>query len=426
MLLIYWKWKVGNAIVLLCDFLSIPYEVKDDSDKVDYTLYKVIIPSPGVPSHHDVYKTGKVKSELDFAYEHLPPTFSIIAVTGTDGKSTTSWIMYELLRQEFSDEKVYLSGNFDIPFSATILEILKKWQKDGHIVVEVSSFMAYSLDKFRPDYSIFTNFKPDHLNWHRDLQDYLDAKMHIIWRTKKKSIINEQIIVFAKEQHLAIDIPNNIRIFSQNEHLSYNFGHYDYIKGEDIIIAEKREYTLSETHFSWLHNAMNILSASIVASEIGISSDSIRSYLREITGLPHRLEKIGEKDGIIFVEDSKSTSAQSLEAALGSYGNNKNLFLIVWWSDKWDSFGYLWSRFHERVKAMVCIGATKELFADIAKWEDIPYLLTDSLSEGVTWLYRQGSVWDVLMLSPGCAGFWLFRDYLDRAEKFRDMIKKLP
>jgi UDP-N-acetylmuramoylalanine-D-glutamate ligase len=103
--------------------------MKDDADEKDLSLYEMIIPSPGIPSHHHVYTTGKVKSELDFAYEYLPSDFKIIAVTGTDGKSTTAWILSELLRQKFGEDTVYLSGNFDVPFSTTARDILMKKQK---------------------------------------------------------------------------------------------------------------------------------------------------------------------------------------------------------------------------------------------------------------------------------------------------------
>jgi UDP-N-acetylmuramoylalanine--D-glutamate ligase len=217
MYLIYWKWKVGSAIAELCRYLEIPYEICDDSDSsASYDRYEVIIPSPGVPSHHAIYQTGKVVSELDFAYQYLPSGFQMIAITGTDGKSTTSAIMYSILEKEFSGKKsVYLSWNFDIPFSATILQSLEKWETEGYIVVEVSSFMAYSLEKFVPDYSIFTNFKPDHLNWHSGIQDYFNAKMNLIHRTRVRSVMNEQIISFAREKNLEIDIPENVRVFSQ-------------------------------------------------------------------------------------------------------------------------------------------------------------------------------------------------------------------
>lgn len=422
MYLIYWKWKVGSAIVELCSYNWIPYEICDDSDSPNlYDSYEAIIPSPGIPGTHRIYQTGKILSELDFAYQFLPKKFDIVSVTGTDGKSTTSWIAYNILQKEFFGKKsVYISGNFDIPFSSTVLEILKKWEKKGIIVVEISSFMSYWIHSFRSTYTIFTNLKSDHLNWHSNLQEYFDAKMNLIKFTTKKSIFNYQILDFVKEKKLIIKIPQNLRVYQDIQVKK------DWTDGENITISRRNKYKLSDTNFSGLHNAMNLLSIGILASEMKICSKRMKQYFREITWLPHRLEKIGEKNGIIFVEDSKSTSSQSLEAALGSYGNTKNILLIVGWSDKWDSFVHLSQKFEDRVKAIVTIWATKEQFIAMAKEENIPYLSTDSLQDGVEWLYPKWINGDVLMISPGCASFGLFKDYLDRANQFRDAIKKLP
>ncbi len=422
MYLIYWKWKVGSAVAALCDFYGISYEICDDTNAPSsYHPYTVIIPSPGIPGHHPIYKTGKIMCELDFAYQFLPKSFQIVSITGTDGKSTTAWIMYNILEKEFSVKKsVYLSGNFDIPFSSTILEILKKWEEQWIIVVEISSFMAFCIQKYQSDYSIFTNFKPDHLNWHADLGEYLDSKMNIIHHTKKIAILNNQVIEFSQENNLDIVVPKNTRIFGNN--LSMRDG----TDGESIVISWDKTYALSETNFSGQHNAMNILACALVANEMDISSKQINEHLKTIKWLPHRLEVIWQKWGIIIVEDSKSTSAQSLAAALGSFGNTKNLLLIVWGSDKWDSFLHLSPMFQNRVRAVVCIGATKDKFVQIAEQENIPYFATDILDNWVDWLYEQGSIDDVLILSPGCASFGLFQDYLDRANQFRKAIEKLP
>jgi len=422
MYLIYWKGKVGSAIAELCNYKWIPYEIHDDSDVIEsFEKYEVIIPSPGIPGTHRIYQSGKILAELDFAYQFLPKNFDIVSITGTDGKSTTSWIVYNILQKEFFGKKsVYLSGNFDIPFSATILEILKKWEKKGIIVVEISSFMTHAIQSFQSTYSIFTNLKSDHLNWHIDLQEYLDAKIHLIEHTTKKSILNHQLFEFVKDKNLELVPPENIRIFQNLE------SKRDWTNGNDIMISGRKKYSLSETNFSGFHNAMNLLSVGILASEMKICSKRMKKYFSEINGLPHRLEKIWVKNGIIFVEDSKSTSSQSLEAALGSYGNTKNLLLIVWGSDKWDSFFHLSDIFKKRVKAMVAIGATKDQFISIALEKNLPYISTDSLQDAVDWLYEQWSSWDVLMISPGCASFGLFKDYLDRANQFREAIKKLP
>ncbi len=277
MTLIYWKWKVGSAVGALCDFRWIPYEIHDDSDMPSsFDRYEKIIPSPGVPASHRIYQSGKIISELDFAYQFLPKDFTIIAVTGTDGKSTTSWILYNLLKAEYGEKKVYISGNFDIPFSATVREILTKKQKRGYIVVEVSSFMSYSLERFSPEYSIFTNLKSDHLNWHGNIQEYLDAKMNLIHHTKKSSIINNQVIKFAWENKLNINIPENIRTFGNDISLR------DSTDGENIKISGRKRYLLSETHFSGQHNAMNILASTLVMNEMKICSKRTKEYLKLI------------------------------------------------------------------------------------------------------------------------------------------------
>ncbi len=441
MILIYWKWKVWQAVSRLAEHMSIGYHFcDDDSRPISYDMYDSIIPSPWIPESHEIYSTGKVVSELDFAYRFLPKWFKTFSVTGTDGKSTTSWILYNILEKEFSvkencnindinkvyERNVYISWNFDIPFSWTVLEILKKWQKKWYIVLEVSSFMSYGIVDFQTDYSIFTNFRTDHLNWHKDLQDYFDAKMKLMLHTKKRAVINTQVLHFAHENNLLYVWRDNFRIFSFWKNTR------DYTDGEGIIVSWKKKYLLSETMFVWNHNAMNILSCVLIMNELGVCSKRVREYIKDISWLSHRLEKIWEKREIIFVEDSKSTSSQSLEAALGSYlpkntdHSKKNLLIIVGGSDKGDSFEHLSSYFCERVKAMVCIGATKEKFILIAKKENIPYLVTDSLSDWANWLYKQWNSGDILILSPGCASFWLFRDYFDRANQFREAIKNLP
>jgi UDP-N-acetylmuramoylalanine--D-glutamate ligase len=155
-----------------------------------------------------------VISELDFADQFLPRGFKKISITGTDGKSTTTWILYSILQKEyFGKKKVYLSGNFDIPYSETVREILLTGEKKGIIVLEVSSFMAYAIRSFRSHYSIFTNLKPDHLNWHKDLQEYMDAKMNLMHHTTDGIALHDQILEFAAIEKLQIDIPEHTRIF---------------------------------------------------------------------------------------------------------------------------------------------------------------------------------------------------------------------
>jgi UDP-N-acetylmuramoylalanine--D-glutamate ligase len=240
-------------------------------------MYEAIIPSPGIPSSHRIYATGRVISELDFADQFLPKGFKKISITGTDGKSTTTWILYSILQKEyFGKKKVYLSGNFDIPYSETVREILLTGEKKGIIVLEVSSFMAYAIRTFQTNYSIFTNLKPDHLNWHKDLQEYMDAKMNLMHHTTDGIALHEQILEFVDTEKLHIDIPEHTRIFGVHPTLR------DSTDGVDIRISGRMAYRMSETHFSGLHNALNILSVTLITNMMKICSKHTRASLREI------------------------------------------------------------------------------------------------------------------------------------------------
>ncbi|MCK9271952.1 UDP-N-acetylmuramoyl-L-alanine--D-glutamate ligase [Candidatus Gracilibacteria bacterium] len=417
MILIYGKGKVGTALKEFLDYNKIESQIKDDSDNIsDFSPYDKIIPSPGVPPTNKIYKTGKIVGELDFIYSFLPKGFQIISVTGTDGKSTTAWIIYNILKQEFGDNKVFLSGNFDESFAKTVLDIQKSGLKSGYIVLEVSSFMAYNIDKFVSDYSIFTNFEKDHLNWHKDFKDYLNSKLKLFKNTKKKSIINSQILKKAKELSVNLDLENT-RIFGIENDLENR------VEASDIIVSGKKKCSIDETNFSGLYNALNILSSVIVLGELKVCSKRIREYLKNVSPLSHRLEFYKEINGIKFIDDSKSTSAQSLKAALESVGGN--ILLIAGGSDKGDDFEYLAPLLKEKVKHGELIGETSSKLGLLFNKNSISFHYAISMNDAVKKAYKFAESGDTILLSPGCASFGLFRDYLDRADKFREAVDEI-
>ena len=146
-IVIYGKGRVGNAVASLAKFLNIPHRIIDDTD-ADFSLKsnEILIPSPGVPPTNRAFlKPERMLAELDFAAAFLPKNTKLIGITGTDGKSTTTWMIYEMLRKEYGDNRVFVSGNFEVALSATVEEILQKEIKNPIIVVEISSFMAYGI-----------------------------------------------------------------------------------------------------------------------------------------------------------------------------------------------------------------------------------------------------------------------------------------
>jgi UDP-N-acetylmuramoylalanine--D-glutamate ligase len=417
MILIYWKWKTGNSLLEFCKYNEIEAEVRDDADgEVDFLKYSCIIPSPGVPPTNQIYKSKKIVGELDFIYSYLPKWFRIISVSGTDWKSTTAWIIYNLLKQEFGEDKVFLSWNFDVPFSGTVLDIQKRWLKKWYIVVEISSFMAYNIKKFKSDYSIFTNIETDHLNWHKDMKDYIWSKLKIFENTTKKSIINIQ--VKQKIEWLWMKFPlKDVRFFWTDNNLRDRF------ISHDIIVSNRKKYNLLNTNFFGAHNWLNILSSVLVWNEMKICSKRTKKYFKNIVWLPHRLELVKEIKWIKFIDDSKSTSANSLKAGLNAF--DWNIILIAGWSDKWDKFEWVDGLFKTKLKYGVLIWQTRDIFIKICKKTWVDYSTAESMDEAVKMAYEKAKKWDIVLLSPGCASFDMFKSYLDRAEKFREAVKDL-
>jgi UDP-N-acetylmuramoylalanine-D-glutamate ligase len=207
---IYGKGKVGTGLQNLASHIGLGTKMMDDQDAhFSAAEHDILIPSPGIPPNNRAYSGHNTISELDFAYRYLPKGFKIIAITGTDGKSTTAWITYELLRKEFGESMVFLSGNFEIPLSETVKIIRERGLKRGYVVVEVSSFMANGIGShlelldtlpegtrhgpFMADYTIFTNFETDHLDWHGCIEAYFQAKMNLIHHTKSRVIAHESL-----------------------------------------------------------------------------------------------------------------------------------------------------------------------------------------------------------------------------------------
>ena len=420
MILIYWKWRVGAWLEKLLSHLGLPYHICDDSDRPSsYEDYDIIIPAPWIPCTHEVYSTGKVVSELDFCSRYFPKSTYIITISGTDGKSTVTWMIYNLLRAIRNPKKVHISGNFEYPLSDTLSEILQlpSDQQDSHIIVtEVSSFMAYSLQEFSPDITIITNLESDHLNWHRNLQEYFLSKANLITRAKNTAFITKW--VYEKLHNIGYIFPGNISLYGTTIQESY----------PNIVLPNSQtSLNIHETKFLGPHNALNIDWALHVVESFIQSEEERKKViisLISLTWLPHRLEVVSHECDRIWIDDSKSTSCQSLKAALSGYQDNK-VVLIAGGSDKWDPFEWLEDSIRKSVSSAILIGATRDILAKKCRAAGIPYWISESMVDAVQRAYEHSHPWQTILLSPGCASFGMFRDYLDRAEQFREAVKLL-
>ncbi len=236
-----------------------------------------------MPPNNRAHSGDNVLSELDFAYRYLPKGFKIVSVTGTDGKSTTAWMLFELFRREYGDDRVFLSGNFEIPFSETVRKIREKGLVRGIVVIECSSFMLHDAGSkhslsmlkklpkgereggFKSDHSIFTNIESDHLNWHANLKEYLGDKLNLVRLTTGTAAVNVQIPERASSWKIPFEPLPQMRFFGALKNGAVPVGPNgtavrDWTDGADVAITGRKKYRMSETRFGGLHNALNVLS----------------------------------------------------------------------------------------------------------------------------------------------------------------------
>lgn len=409
-ILIYWKWVVGQSLIAFCEMEGLVYDNADDwNDEINFDEYEIIIPSPGISSSHPIYQTGKVVCELDFLASYIPKHFRIHAITGTDGKSTTSWILYHFLKRNFPDTAVYIGGNFGKPLAEILMEIISSGQSEGDIVLEVSSFMAYHIEKFQATNSILTNLHPDHLDWHKDLQEYFQAKLNLLGHTKELIVYPKSCLVHLPELNY---FPINSIVMEDN-----------IIQISEWVLQLDKDLFLdiSDRQLYWDHNIRNIYLAASLAVKLGISVKKLSETLSEISSLPHRLQKNSEKYWRIWVDDSKATTAQSLYAALWAFEPLK-VYLIAGWKDKGDPFSWLSHHLKNHCEQCVVMGETKHIFLQAAHEAFIPAFPVASMREAVRYMLDITRPGDIILLSPGCASFDMFKNYEDRAQQFTNAI----
>lgn len=409
LILLYGRWKVGQSLAQFCEYLEQPYVLCDDSDAPEsFADFTAIIPSPGISSSHRVYESDKVISELDFLSKHIPKWFQIHAVTGTDGKSTTSSILFHFLWAGFPDVPVYLGGNFGTPFAEILQEILQKWEKEGHVVLEVSSFMAYHVRNFYAHNTILTNLHPDHLDWHKDLSEYYNAKLNLLGHTKNLILYTVGALDQLPElPHFPIESIVAPQFFCIDNWI--------------LTLTPEAYIDISDRQLYGDHNVINIFLAASLALRLWVPAKVLSTILPTIPALPHRLEQVSYKDGKIWIDDSKSTTAQSLYAALRAF-MPKKVHLIAGGKDKGDTFEWLTQQLQDHCAQCVAIGETRSVFLQACHDAFVPAVSVATMEEAVRFLSENTEEGDIILLSPGCSSFDMFRDYEDRARQFTAAI----
>ena len=380
----------------------------------------LVMKSPGIPDSVPLVKTLVEKgvpviSEIEFASKYTDAT--LIGITGSNGKTTTTMLTYHLLKN--GGLNVGMAGNIGDSYAKMVAE------KDfDHYVLEISSFQLDGIIDFKPHIAIITNITPDHLDryeykfenyiaskcrigMNQDANDYLiyDADDEVIREALKKHPIQSKLVPFSVKRKLEEGA------WLEDKTIKIKLEHKTLEMSEDILALEGQ------------HNVKNTMAASMAAMLVKVRKEAIRDSIQSFQGVPHRLEKVLKINHVEYINDSKATNVNATYYALD--GIKKPIVWIVGGVDKGNDYAELMPMVREKVKAIVCLGVDNSKLID-AFGNVIDLMVeTYSMEEAVKVAYKIAERGDAVLLSPACASFDLFKNYEDRGNQFKNAVKNL-
>jgi UDP-N-acetylmuramoylalanine--D-glutamate ligase len=380
-----------------------------------------VMKSPGISNKNEMVikiRAAKIPiiSEFELAYRHKGNS-KIIAITGTNGKSTTTSLLYHIFNK--AGYSCAMVGNIGISIARQIATNAKEWY-----IAEISSFQLDDIVTFRPDIAILLNITEDHLDrYDYQFENYIKAKFKII----NNQTSNDYFIYNADDEAITnhyklLTSHTNPHSFSMKQELKNG----SYIKGDNLMLRvqdERISMSVNDFILKGKHNQYNTMAACIAATTVGIRKEKIRESIADYSGLEHRLEHVSNIRGIEFINDSKATNVNSTWYALESM--NKPTILILGGVDKGNDYAILNSLVKSRVKAIICVGLDNKKIKAAFKGL-VPLIIeTKSMKSCVENCFKNAIKGDVVLLSPACASFDLFKNYEDRGTQFKNAVIKL-
>ena len=378
-----------------------------------------VVKSPGIPDTSQIIKSYiknniNVISEIEFASKHTDS--EIIAITGSNGKTTTTLLTHQILNDEGLN--VTIGGNIGTSFSSLLIS-----NDYNYLVLEVSSFQLDGIVEFKPHIAVITNLSPDHLDRYKNYEDYIKSKFRIVMNQNS----NDYLIYDGDDPTINSYInKNNIKSklipFSTERKIEEGA----YYNNQSINISiNKKKLVMPTENFSikGKHNIKNAMAAATVAHLLKIRKQTIRKSLEHFQSVEHRLENVLTINKVNYINDSKATNVNAAYYALDTM--EAPTIWIVGGIDKGNKYEDLFPLVHKKVKAIICLG--KNNFKLIENFENIvEYIVeTTSMEEAVSTAYKIAKPGYNVLLSPACASFDLFDDYKDRGRQFKASVRKL-
>jgi len=383
-----------------------------------------VVKSPGISEQTSIMKKIReanleVCSEIEFGFRYKGDS-KIIAITGSNGKSTTTALTCHILREAGYD--VAMVGNIGYSFARQIAVQPAKWY-----VMEISSFQLDDIHVFRPDVAVLLNISPDHLDrYNYQFENYIAAKFRIAAMQYQADcfVVNMDDPVIM--QYLDEYKPKSKTIFFSTMNNKEPLEEGGFIENDEMHIrygSDVLNMSIHELSIKGKHNQYNSMAAGISARVAGIRKEKIRESMSTFDGLEHRLEYVATIRGVDFINDSKATNINSVWFALECM--TKPVILILGGVDKGNDYNEIMELVKEKVKGIVCLGVDNKPI-HTAFQEVIPNMAdTQSMKDAVYAAYAMAEKGDVVLLSPACASFDLFKNYEDRGQKFKEAVREL-
>ncbi len=380
----------------------------------------LVIKSPGIPNHVPLIKAIKAAgieliSEVEWAFRNCEG--SIIAITGTNGKTTVTSMVHHLLKTAGAD--VALVGNIGTSFAGSIAD-----GKHEYYALEVSSFQLDDIVHFKPHIAILTNITPDHLDrYNNNIDEYAAAKIRIFENQDE----NDHFIHCPDDplsSKYLQEYPSNSKRWALSQEVSVDNGAQINQEGNiEIIINQQLDMDINELALQGKHNTYNSMASGVAGRLLNIRKEAIRESLSSFDSIEHRLESVLQIYGIEFINDSKATNVNSTWYALESM--QKPTIWIAGGVDKGNDYSQLQNLAKSKIKALICLGVDNSKLHQAFEGE-IPLVIDAAdMSEAVRMAYKMGEKGDAVLLSPACASFDLFENYEDRGRQFKHAVRQL-
>lgn len=399
--------------------------ISGEHKKEDFASAQLVVISPGVPLnnlHPLLPELCSIIAETELAWQYLEEE-PILAITGTSGKTTTTSICDAMLLAQ--GKKVFTGGNIGTPLSEYVLARKAGAPKVDIIVLELSSFQLQTCFSFRPHIALMLNISPNHLDHHKDMQEYLEAKLNIF----QNQTAND-FAIFSKT--LEESLPENLKT-SLTKRLTKPLPKPLGESITDNAFRAKVQYfdpnaqTFPETSLPGQHNQANAEAAWQACQLLGVEFSTAKKVLKDFNTLENRLEIVDSINNILFVNDSKCTTTEALRVALGAF--DRPIHLLAGGKFKGGDLKGLIPLLKEKVKSVALYGASKEIFLDA--WEEelkknnCTIVWNETMRDAVNRLYSMASQGDVVLLAPATASFDQYKDYIHRGADFRNIVLEL-